>query len=253
LIGERAKSGVFLSVLGYGTGNLKDSTMELLADKGNGNYAYIDSLGEARKVLSEEMDGTLIAIAKDVKIQVEFNPAMTRSYRLLGYENRVLAKEDFNDDKKDAGEIGAGHTVTALYEVVPQGAPMDVPPVDALKYQRPATATAAAAPLPADVPGSRETMTVKLRYKAPDGDVSQLISVPVTDKETKFAEAPSDLKFATSVAMFGMLLKDSPHKGGTTWEVTRNLALEGKGPDPQGHRGEFIQLIEKARGLTPAP
>jgi secreted protein with Ig-like and vWFA domain len=249
LITDRAKGGVFLSVLGYGMGNLKDSTMEMLADRGNGNYAYIDSLGEARKVLGEEMNATLVTIAKDVKIQVDFNPLQVRSYRLLGYENRSLAREDFNDDTKDAGEIGAGHTVTALYELVPVGAPPDVPPVDTSKYAVPTPA----APQPAalDPALARETLTVKLRYKEPDGTASHLIEVPVIDKETRFVEAPADFKFAAGVTLFGMLLKDSAHKGSGSWEQVRQLAIDGKGPDPLGYRGEFIQLVEKARGLAP--
>jgi secreted protein with Ig-like and vWFA domain len=247
LITEKAKSGVFLSVLGYGMGNLKDSTMEMLADKGNGNYAYIDSLGEARKVLAEQMNATLVTIAKDVKIQVEFNPSIVRSYRLLGYENRLLAREDFNDDRKDAGEIGAGHSVTALYEIVPVGAPPEVPALEALKYQ----------PKPVEAPPARklneavakETMTVKLRFKAPDADQSRLLEVPVVDPGGKIAEGAADFKFAASVAAFGMLLKDSAHKGSANWDTVRQLALDGKGPDPLGYRGEFIQLIDKARGV----
>jgi Mg-chelatase subunit ChlD len=254
LIAEKAKSRVFLSVLGYGTGNLKDRTMETLADKGNGNYAYIDSLSEARKVLVDQMNATLVTIAKDVKIQVEFNPTQVAAYRLLGYENRALAKEDFNNDRKDAGEIGAGHTVTALYEIVPVGAratsPDGRPTVDDLKYapkSPPATVIATPAPT---TPPSRETMTVKLRYKQPDGDKSQLIEVPVTDKEQTMANAPRDFVFAASVAGFGMMLRNSQHAGELTWDMVRDMALRGKGEDPLGYRGEFLQLIDKARGLT---
>lgn len=247
LITREAKSGVFLTVLGFGMGNLKDSTMEMLADKGNGHYAYIDSLSEARKVLHEQLHGSLVTIAKDVKIQVEFNPAVVSSYRLLGYENRLLAKQDFNDDRKDAGEIGAGHTVTAFYELVPVGAPTVPPPVDPLKYQ-PAAAQEAPAPKPEAASG--ETMTVKLRYKAPDGEKSQLLEVPVTDTGAQLAASSPDFQFAASVAMFGLLLKDSAYKGEADWEKARQLALAGKGPDPEGWRGEFIQLLEKARGVT---
>ena len=255
LITEEAKSGVFLSVLGYGMGNLKDATMEMLADQGNGNYACIDSLSEARKVLGDQLDGTLMTIAKDVKIQVEFNPTHVRHYRLLGYENRMLAKQDFNDDQKDAGEIGAGHSVTALYEIVPMSAPPIQPPVDPLKYQ-PAPAAGVfvpvtPAPAAADQPGSTETMTVKLRYKAPDGEASQLLEVPVVDRDATFAEAPADFKFAASVAMTGLLLKDSAYKGDATWNMVRELARAGKGPDAEGYRGEFLQLIEKAAGVAP--
>jgi autotransporter-associated beta strand protein len=256
LITEKAKSRIFLSVLGFGTGNLKDSKMETLADKGNGNYAYIDSLSEARKVLVEQMNGTLVTIAKDVKIQVEFNPAQVAAYRLLGYENRLMAKEDFNNDKKDAGEIGAGHTVTALYEVVPATLkfPDGRPAVDELKY---ASKPKLGAPLPAEpapaatpAPATQEMMTVKLRYKQPEGDKSDLLEVPVTDKEKKLAESPGDFQFAASVAGFGMLLRGSQYSGELTWDMVREMALKGKGEDAQGYRGEFLQLIDKARGLT---
>jgi secreted protein with Ig-like and vWFA domain len=250
LITEKAKSRIFLSVLGFGTGNLKDSKMETLADKGNGNYAYIDSLSEARKVLVEQMNGTLVTIAKDVKIQVEFNPTQVAAYRLLGYENRLMAKEDFNNDKKDAGEIGAGHTVTALYEVVPARVkyPDGRPAVDDLKYAPKVDAPAEQA-APA-APASNELMTVKLRYKQPEGDKSDLMEVPVTDKETKLSDAPKDFQFAASVAGFGMLLRGSQHAGELTWDMVRDMALRGKGDDAQGYRGEFLQLIDRARGLT---
>ncbi|RBP44464.1 secreted protein with Ig-like and vWFA domain [Roseimicrobium gellanilyticum] len=255
LIAEKAKSRVFLSVLGYGTGNLKDRTMETLADKGNGNYAYIDSLSEARKVLVDQMNATLVTIAKDVKIQVEFNPTQVAAYRLLGYENRALAKEDFNNDRKDAGEIGAGHTVTALYEIVPVGAramsPDGRPAVDDLKYApKPPPTTVMATPAPGGGSPSRETMTVKLRYKQPEGDKSQLIEVPVTDKEQTMANAPRDFVFAASVTGFGMMLRNSQYSGELTWDMVRDMALRGKGEDPLGYRGEFLQLIDKARGLT---
>ena len=246
LIEKEAKSGVFLSVLGYGMGNLKDATMETLADKGNGNYAYIDSLGEARKVLSEEMSSTLVTVAKDVKVQIEFNPSLVRSYRLLGYENRMLAKEDFNNDKKDAGEMGAGHTVTALYEIVPTDAPLEVPVVDQLKYQAPPVTAPAAEPRPA----SNETMTVKIRYKAPDAEVSQLMELPVTDQKTLMANASGDCKFATAVASYAMLLKGSDQGGALTWETVRQLAKAGKGADAEGYRGEFMALVDKAEGLA---
>ena len=248
VIAQKAKSGVFLSVLGFGTGNLKDRTMETLADKGNGNYAYIDSLSEARKVLVEQMNATLVTIAKDVKIQVEFNPAQVQSYRLIGYENRMLAKEDFNDDTKDAGEIGAGHTVTALYELVPVGValPDGRPIVDALKYQVPA----APAAKPAAAPTSSETLTVKLRHKQPDGEKSQLMEVPVTDEEKTMNASPKDFQFASAVAGFGLLLRNSAHSGQLTWDMVRKLAQKGKGHDKLGYRGEFLQLIDKAQGAT---
>lgn len=256
LITEKARSGVFLSVLGYGSGNLQDRTMETLADKGNGNYAYIDNLAEARKVLVEQMSGTLVTIAKDVKIQVEFNPAQVRGYRLIGYENRLLAKEDFNDDTKDAGEIGAGHTVTALYEIVPASLPLDAKPqplVDSLKYQN---EVAVAAPLPdanlAPAAQTHEVMTVKLRYKKPDGNVSQLIEVPVKDEGKKLKAASREFKFATAIAGFGLLLRDSAYKGQLTWDSIRQLARDGKGPDKNGYRGEFLQLIEKGAAMAPS-
>ncbi|MBB5038318.1 YfbK domain-containing protein [Prosthecobacter dejongeii] len=249
-ISEKARSGVFLSVLGYGSGNLKDRTMETLADKGNGNYAYIDSLGEARKVLVEQMNGTLVTIAKDVKIQVEFNPAVIRSYRLIGYENRLLAKEDFNDDAKDAGEIGAGHSVTALYELVPANLPPGggtLPQVDALKYQQPITP---AVPMAATAAATDEALTVKLRYKEPEGNTSSLIEVPVKDNSRAMDTASGEFKFTTAVAGFGLLLRQSSYAGQLTWDQVRQLALEGKGTDALGYRGEFIQLIEKARGVS---
>ena len=247
LIENEAKSGVFLSVLGYGMGNLKDSTMEVLADKGNGNYAYIDSLGEARKVLSAEMSSTLVTVAKDVKVQIEFNPAKVRSYRLLGYENRMLAKEDFNNDKKDAGEMGAGHTVTALYEIVPVDAPLEVPAVDGLKYQTPVAAATETKPVANDSP---ESMTVKVRYKAPDADVSQLMELPVTDQKKPMTEASGDTKFATAVAGYAMLLKGSNQGGTLNWAMISQLAKAGKGADTEGYRGEFMGLVDKAEGLV---
>jgi secreted protein with Ig-like and vWFA domain len=248
LIKHKAKTGVFLSVLGFGSGNLKDRTMETLADKGNGNYAYIDSLSEARKVLVEQMSGTLVTIAKDVKIQVEFNPAAVRSYRLIGYENRLLAKEDFNDDTKDAGEIGAGHSVVALYEIVPANLPAGAegrPAVDSLKYQAPAVSPAQLA----EAAKSGEMMTVKLRYKEPESDLSKLIEVPTKDDGKTLTASSEEYKFSAAVAGFGLLLRDSSYKGSLSWETVRRLALDGKGADKQGYRGEFLQLIDKARGL----
>jgi Ca-activated chloride channel family protein len=243
LIEEKAKTGVFLSVLGVGTDNLKDSTMQKLADKGNGNYAYLDSLDEARKVLVQQMNGTLVTIANDVKIQVEFNPAQVASYRLIGYEKRMLRKEDFNNDKVDAGEIGAGHTVTALYEVVPVGASVNpaesVPPVDPLKYSKPERSTSS----------SNDLLTVKLRYKKPDGDKSDLIEQPVVDSNAAFASASADFKFAAAVAEFGMLLRDSEHKGNGTFSAVLEWANEGKGADKNGYRAGFIELVRKAQAL----
>lgn len=258
LITAKAKSGVFLSVLGYGMGNLKDDTMELLADKGNGNYAYIDSLGEARKSLVEQMSGTLVTIAKDVKIQIEFNPAVVKSYKLLGYENRMLAKEDFNNDKKDAGEIGAGHTVTALYEIIPVGQP-EVPvktAVDGLKYQQtPAVITPKPEPTPTAT-ASGEMMNVKLRWKQPQADTSDLMEVPVKDSGTSIEQASSETRWAAAIAGFARLLRgdaispDAADGDGLTWESIRQLARGAKGPDPLGYRGEFLQLLDKAESLS---
>ena len=245
IITDKAKGGVFLSVLGFGMGNLKDATLETLADKGNGNYAYIDTLQEARKVLVEQMSGTLITIAKDVKIQIEFNPGRAGAYRLIGYENRGMAAQDFNDDRKDAGEIGAGHTVTALYEVVPVGTPINMAGVDPLKYQKPA-----AQPAMANV-DSPEMMTVKLRYKAPDGDTSKLIEVPVIDPGPRLDGVTPDFKFAAAVASFGMLLRESPYRGSSTFDSVLALAQEGKGGDKEGYRTEFIQLVGLAKALKP--
>lgn len=246
LIQDKAKSGVFLTVLGFGTGNYQDANMEKLADKGNGNYAYIDGLGEAKKVLVEQAGGTMITIAKDVKIQIEFNPAKVAGYRLIGYENRLLAKEDFNDDKKDAGEIGAGHTVTALYEIVPAGAVLPGS-VDELKYQKVEKKNTAASPS-----ASGEWLTVKLRYKKPEGDISSKIEHPVGGEAKEFASASPDFKFASAVAGFGMLLRDSEFKGNATFDGVREMAIEGKGEDAEGYRSELIRLIERAKTLQPA-
>jgi Ca-activated chloride channel family protein len=247
LIEAKAKTGVFLSVLGVGTDNLKDSTMQKLADKGNGNYAYLDSVDEARKVLVQQINGTLMTIAKDVKIQVEFNPARVASYRLIGYEKRLLRKEDFNNDKVDAGEIGAGHTVTALYEVVPAGVgatdpATSVPPVDPLKYATNRTDT---------TNGSSEMVTVKLRHKKPDGDVSELTEKSFTDNGSKFENAAPDLKFAAAVAEFGMLLRDSQYKGKGTFGAVIEWAQEGKGRDAAGYRAGFLEMARKAQTLKP--
>jgi len=242
MVEERAKKGVFLSVLGFGRGNLNDAMMENISNKGNGNYAYIDGITEARKVLVEQMGGTLVTIAKDVKIQIEFNPARVAAYRLIGYENRMLAAEDFNDDKKDAGEIGAGHTVTALYEVVPAGAKVDVPSVDPLKYQTPARPSD-------DESVSQEALTLKLRYKAPDGDTSKLLEFPVVDSGSAFGKASPDFQFAASVASFGMLLRGSEHRGDATYDAVLEIATAAKGPDVHGYRAEFLKMVRRAKGL----
>jgi Ca-activated chloride channel homolog len=238
LIEEERESGVFLSVLGVGTGNLKDSTMEKLADKGNGNYAYLDSLHEARKVLVREGGATLNTIAKDVKIQVEFNPAMVEAYRLIGYENRALRNEDFNNDKKDAGEIGEGHAVTALYEIVPAGTKAGGPSVDPLRYQQAPVRTRAAS--------SSEVASVKVRYKAPDGDASRLVTKLLLDSE---APMSANLAFASAVAEFGMLLRNSEHKGTASYSSVAARARSFRGSDPEGYRAEFIKLTDLAAAL----
>ena len=238
LIEEERERGIFLSVIGVGTGNLKDSTMEKLADKGNGNYSYFDSLHEARRVLVAEAGATLVTVAKDVKIQVEFNPAKVGAYRLVGYENRLLNREDFNNDRKDAGEIGAGHTVTALYELAPPGASIDGTDVDPLKYQEEPRANGSGR--------SEEVMTVKLRYKQPTADRSQLITIPVKDRTTALTE---NVGFASAVAEFGMLLRRSEFAGRATWESARALARQFRGEDTDGYRAEFIKLIDLAASL----
>ena len=252
MIEEERKDGISLSVLGVGTDNLKDSTMQILADHGNGNYAYIDRLEEGEKVLVNQMSGTLVTIAKNVKIQVEFNPATVASYRLIGYEKRLLKKEDFNDDRVDAGEIGAGHSVTALYEVAPAGQPAsgEAAGVDPLKYQ-PAPA-AAVANVPAKGPASREMLTVKMRQKAPDGDESERTEDTVLVDQGApgdYANASPDFKFAAAVASFGMVLRDSPHKGSATLGNVLELAQESKGEDPNGYRAGFIELVRKTQAL----
>jgi Ca-activated chloride channel homolog len=241
LIEERRGTGVFLSVLGVGTGNLKDANMEMLADKGNGNYSYLDSLTEARRVLINEAGSTLVAVAKDVKIQVEFNPAQVGAYRLVGYENRRLRARDFNDDAKDAGEMGAGHTVTALYEIVPPGEDVNSGGIDPLKYQRPAEPPPSRVTVP-----SSELMTVKVRYKKPDGNSSALVTVPVASRNTASAR---NLQFASAVAGFGMLLRNSPFKADATWADVVRLAQASRGDDPDGYRAEFVRLVELAAAL----
>ena len=240
LIEAKAKSGVFLSVLGYGMGNIKDSNLEKIADKGNGHYAYIDSPREAYKVLVEEMGSTLVTVAKDVKIQVEFNPAKVGAFRLIGYENRIMAHQDFNDDTKDAGEIGAGHHVTALYELVPAGKEGALPGIDPLKYTKPA---------PSKSP-SNESFTVKLRYKRPDGDTSRLLEYGVVDQGHSFAQASDDLKFASAVAGFGMLLRDSADKGSMTYPGVLEIAESTLSRDSSGYRQEFVAAVRKAKALS---
>ena len=236
LIEQRRTEGAFLTILGFGMGNYKDAKMEKLADAGNGNYGYIDDLLEARKMLVKEMGGTLVTVAKDVKLQVEFNPARVRAYRLLGYEDRLLRDEDFANDAKDAGEIGAGHTVTALYEIVRSDAPLDVPLPEtaALRYQRPPAESGA----PRD-----ELLHVAMRYKDPDGERSRLVTHPVLARRGKPSES---MRFASAVAGFGMLLRESKHAGSLTWPQVVELARGARGDDRDGYRADFIRLAELA-------
>ncbi|MCC6907614.1 MAG: von Willebrand factor type A domain-containing protein [Phycisphaerales bacterium] len=282
LIEDKAKSGVFLTTLGFGMGNLNDAMLEQLADKGNGMCAYIDTIEEAQKVLIDQMSGSLVTIAKDVKIQVEFNPAVVKSYRLLGYENRALAAQDFNDDTKDAGEIGAGHSVTALYEIEPAATLALAEPglaapaepsrggadhalesaegagaaaqqeaeqpdhaestIDPLRYQAPAVLTDLAT-------SSGELLTVKLRYKQPDGDTSTLVEFPVADQGKSWDAASGDFKFAAAVAAYGMILRDSAYKGSATFNAVMDWARAGEGADKQGYRQQFVQLVDRAQQI----
>jgi Ca-activated chloride channel family protein len=243
LIEERRDQGVFLTVLGFGTGNLKDSRMEQIADKGNGHYAYVDNLTEARRVFVREFAGTLVTIAKDVKIQVEFNPAKVAAYRLVGYENRALRNEDFADDRKDAGELGAGHTVTALYEIVPVGASFAGTggDLDDLKYQTVQIRPGASS--------GDEWLTVQLRYKEPDGATSRLLTHPVRVRRPA-AEPAGDFRFAAAVAAFGLVLRDSEYRGTATLDQVLQLARGSEGRDPEGERAEFVRLVESARLLS---
>ena len=279
LIEDKAKSGVFLTVLGFGTGNLKDATLEQLADKGNGIYGYVDSAVEAKRLLVEQAGATLVTIAKDVKVQVEFNPAVAGAYRLIGYENRLLRKQDFTDDRVDAGEIGAGHTVTALYEVVPVGATaaLRLASTEPLRYQNAdggwqtadgGRLTAEGGRLTADGRGqksenpkpetrnselgalSQELLTVKIRYKEPDGSVSQRLEFPLTDRGTTWADASDDFKFAASVASFGMILRESPYKGTATLASVAGWARQGLGSDAGGQRNEFLGLVSRAQTIV---
>jgi len=235
MVEEKRKGGVFLTVLGFGTGNYKDSKMEKLADKGNGNYAYVDSIREAKKALVTEMGGTLFTIAKDVKLQLEFNPATVSSYRLIGYENRMLKKEDFNDDKKDAGELGAGHRVTALYEIVRVGVEEPVAKVDELKYQK-----------EAKLIKSKDMLTLKLRYKAPKETKSTLMTKVVRANDITPKKASDNWTFASAVAEFAMVIRDSKHKGTASFDSALDRARKARGKDEHGYRAEFVHLIEEA-------
>jgi Ca-activated chloride channel family protein len=242
LIENERQSGVFLSVLGFGTGNYQDSKMQLLADKGNGNHNYIDNISEAKKVFVNEFGGTLFTIAKDVKLQIEFNPDKIQGYRLIGYENRLLNKEDFNDDKKDAGELGSGHTVTALYELIPTGIKDTMlKDVDALRYQK-------IKPL-SKSNFNDEVMSIKLRYKKPDGDKSTLIEHPLKDENIAFNSTSGNFRFAASVAEFGMLLRNSQYKGNADFSSIKQTAQSAIENDEEGYKKEFISLVKKASSL----
>ncbi|MGF7026669.1 MULTISPECIES: vWA domain-containing protein [Sphingobacterium] len=243
LISKESKSGVFLTVLGYGMGNLKDSKMEILADKGHGNYAYIDNISEARKAMVTEFGGTLFTVAKDVKIQVEFNPSYVQAYRLVGYENRLLEAEDFNNDQKIGGDMGVGHVVTALYEIVPVGvASGGIGTVDPLKYQQQADQAA----------GRRnaELATVKFRYKEPEGEKSKLQQKVVGTFVTELNSVSEDLRFVTAVAELGLLLRDSDFKQKANFDQLIARAKASKGKDEEGYRAEFIRIAENARDLS---
>jgi Ca-activated chloride channel family protein len=241
---ERSISNVPITIMGFGMGNLKDSKMEILADKGNGNYAYIDNLTEARKTLISEYGGTLFMVAKDVKLQVEFNPAKVQAYRLVGYEDRLLAKEDFNNDKKDAGDMGSGHTVTAFYEIVPTGITDDYSnSVDPLKYQK-------TKGVPVIGSNSDEMMTIKFRYKQPGSDQSKMSLVTVVDKPVAFNNTTADFRFAAAVSEFGMLLRGSEFKQKSSFDQAISIAKGAKGRDDDGYRSEFVRLAESARSLA---
>ncbi|MRR21295.1 DUF3520 domain-containing protein, partial [bacterium] len=267
LVAEKRGLGIYMTVLGFGMGNIKDDKMEIIADKGNGNYAYIDNIQEARRVLVQEFGGTLFTIAKDVKFQIEFNPAYIKAYRLVGYENRLLADQDFNDDTKDAGEMGAGHTVTALYEIIPAGADeAGLPTVDPLRYQgsrggdpnsefnrddRNVKVTDDSHNNPLGHPifkeGPRELCNIKLRYKDPDALTSRLFSKTVGTVIKKAGETTDRFRFSAAVAEFGMILRDSKFRGTATTADVISLASGARGDDPDGYRAEFIRLVQSAK------
>jgi len=255
LIEEKREKGIFITVLGFGMGNYKDSKMETIADKGNGNYAYIDNIQEANKVFVSEFGGTLFTIAKDVKFQIEFNPARVKGYRLVGYENRLLNDEDFNDDTKDAGEMGAGHTVTALYELIPAGTEDDVVDIDPLKYQSNRGDAQRIRRDEREVVSDRyadELMTIKLRYKQPDGDKSTKLEIPVKGRVQKFDRVSDNFRFAAAVAEYGMILRSSEYlEQGSIDDVLR-LARNARGEDADGYRGEFIRLVTTSSSLLAA-
>jgi Ca-activated chloride channel homolog len=241
LIEERRDDGIFLTSLGFGMGNYKDSKMESIADNGNGNYFYIDNIDEARKVLVTQLDGTLYTIAKDVKLQIEFNPSKVKAYRLVGYENRMLKKEDFNNDKKDAGELGAGHTVTALYEIIPAGSDENTDSVDELRYSKPTQSKTVT---------TDEIMTLKFRYKNPKETISKLIVQNVKDKNIAFENTSENFRFSAAVAEFGMVLRDSKFKGNANFEDIVVMANASKGKDNEGYRAEFVKLVKNASYMS---
>jgi Ca-activated chloride channel family protein len=244
LVEAEREKGVFITVLGFGMGNVKDDKMEIIADKGNGNYAYIDNLQEARRVLVREFGGTLFTIAKDVKFQIEFNPSRVESYRLIGYENRLLNDEDFNDDKKDAGEMGSGHNVTALYEIVPAGSDELLPSVDPLRYQRNEVVEQKSSDK-----SDQEYLNIKIRYKKPDGKTSMLLEKPVKGGVKEIGYASENLRFAAAISEFGMILRSSEFKGNSTLESAINLAGGARGEDEEGYRAEAIRLMKTVRDL----
>ena len=246
MIEEKREHGVFMTVLGFGMGNYKDDKMEIIADKGNGNYSYIDNIQEARKVFITEFGGTLFTIAKDVKFQIEFNPVRVKGYRLVGYENRLLNDEDFNDDKKDAGEMGAGHTVTALYELIPAGSNEPLKSIDPLKYQ---SGHEQPGVMKVEVDPSAELMTVKLRYKEPDGNTSTKVEIPVKGKVLELKETSETFRFSAAVAEFGLLLRGSEYKKDASLEHVSALAKEARGDDEEGFRSEFLRLVKLAGTL----
>jgi len=242
LIEEKREEGIFLTILGFGIGNYKDHRLEQLADKGNGNHAYIDNILEAKKVLVDDVTATLYTIAKDVKIQVEFNPAKVSSYRLIGYENRLLKKEDFEDDRKDAGEIGAGHTVTALYEIVPAGGKGETPEKQELKYQE--------TTVKHEAWNTDEILTVRIRYKDPDRDTSKLITTTLRGDHVALKSSSKNFRFAAAVAMFAMILRDSAYKGDASLNDVSALAKSALGEDPYTYRAEFLRIVERTKLLT---
>lgn len=244
LIESKRKSGIFLTALGYGMGNYKDSKLQILAQKGNGNHAYIDNIQEANKVLVNEFGSTMYTVAKDVKLQVEFNPQFINAYRLVGYESRLLNKEDFNDDTKDAGELGAGHTVTALYELIPVGVENKYGGVDPLKYQKNETTNKKSTDI-----STEELLTIKLRYKEPQSDTSKKMEIPIMANEITNHPSP-DFRFAMGIAMFGQLLKNSDFKGSATYEKVLEEINHGLGEDSHGYRREFVRLVESVKQLS---